>query len=228
MDNALLKLLKSQLEEQPELLQEDMKMYFEELKDLRRRKFRKILSQQYTLETLGDYYKNMKKIECTNAEKLKLQTAKAHKNLYLFITINPKPEIKFDVFHKKMEKLVNRNIFKKGMYVLEQRGTTIEDAGKGFHCHMLCTRNLDYKPCKVSACIRNTCKTLCNANDRRVLNIQFIGEEFMEDKRNYVLGHNKTGEGKSEKQDMDVHWRKKNNLKLYYNDAHESQTQTSS
>ncbi len=99
MDNALLKLLKSQLEEQPELLQEDMKMYFEELKDLRRRKFRKILSQQYTLETLGDYYKNMKKIECTNAEKLKLQTAKAHKNLYLFITINPKPEIKFDVFH---------------------------------------------------------------------------------------------------------------------------------
>ncbi len=219
MDNSLLQLIGKHYKNSPELMQDDMKLYFDELKDLKRRKFRKILEQQYKLETLGDFYKSTKKIEELNAQKMKLMTAKAHNNLFLFITVNPKPEITFEEFMKKMEKLINRNIFTNGLYVYEQRGSTEEDAGKGFHCHLLCERNLNYKPTKVVSCIKNTCKSLCNVKDKRLLNIQLIGEEFAQDKRQYIMGHNKTGEGKSVKQNIDTYWRKKNNLKEYYKDA---------
>ncbi len=219
MDNSLLQLIAKHHKSNPDLMQDDMKLYFDELKDLKRRKIRKILEQQYKLETLGEFYKETRKIENKNAQQLKVETAKAHNNLFLFITINPKPDIPFDVFAKKMDKLVNRNIFQDGIYVYEQRGSTKEDAGKGFHCHMLCTRNLNYKPTKVVSCIKNTCKSLCNVKDKRLLNVQLIGEEFMKDKREYIMGHNKTGEGKSVKQDIDKYWRKKNNLKEYYKDA---------
>lgn len=220
MNNSLLQTIQTHLANSPELMQEENKMYFEELKDLRRRKYRKILEQQYYLGTLGNFYSDMLKIEKKNAQEKKLMTAKAHNNLFLFITVNPKPDTPFEEFKKKMEKLAKRNIFTNALYVYEQRGKTEEDAGKGFHCHMLCQRNLNYKPTKVVSCIRNTCKSLCNVKDSRVLNIQLIGEEFMKDKRAYILGHNKTGEGKSVKQDIDTYWRKKNNLNPVYNDAH--------
>jgi len=58
--------------------------------------------------------------------------------------------------------------------------------------------------------------------DKRVLNIQLIGEEFAEDKRIYILGQNKTGEGKSVKQTIDQYWRKKNNLNSTYKDANQA------
>lgn len=219
MDNSLLQLIATHYVDSPESMQDDMKLYFEEKKDLKRRKFRKILEQQYHLGTLGKFYQEMLKIENKNVEDKKLMTAKAHNNLFLFITVNPKPEIPFNDFKNKMEKLAKRNIFEDALYVYEQRGKTEHDAGSGFHCHMLCTRNLNYKPTKVVSCIQNTCKSLCNVKDSRVLNIQKIGEQFAEDKRNYILGHNKTGEGKSVKQDIDKYWRKKNNLNPFYKDA---------
>lgn len=219
MDNSVLELIKAQYKNDTQCMQNHIDLYFDELEALKRRKMRKILEQQYYLETLGDFMKNMKKIEEKNHKKKKIVTAKAHNNQYCFITINPKPTVKLVDFQKKMEKLVNRSIFTGGMYVLEQRGDTKETAGKGFHCHMLCTRNLDYKPFKVASCIKNTCKTLCNVKDSRLCNIQHIGDEFYIDKREYILGHNKTGENKSKKQDIDIYWRKKNNLSQYYKDA---------
>lgn len=222
MDNSLLQLITTHYKDSPELMQEYSQMFFEEKKDLQRRKIKKILEQQYYLGTLGNLFNGMLKIENDNAQKKKRMTAVAHNNLFLFITVNPKPKIPFEDFKKKMEKLANRNIFNNALYVYEQRGSTEEEAGKGFHCHMLCERNLNYKPTKVVSCIKNTCKSLCNVKDKRVLNIQLIGEEFMNDKRQYILGHNKTGEGKSVKQNIDEYWRKKNNLNNHYKDAQEA------
>lgn len=222
MDNSLLQLITTHYKDSPELMQEYSQMFFEEKKDLQRRKIKKILEQQYYLGTLGNLFNGMLKIENDNVQKKKRMTAVAHNNLFLFITVNPKPKIPFEDFKKKMEKLANRNIFNNALYVYEQRGSTEEEAGKGFHCHMLCERNLNYKPTKVVSCIKNTCKSLCNVKDKRVLNIQLIGEEFMNDKRQYILGHNKTGEGKSVKQNIDDYWRKKNNLNNHYKDAQEA------
>ena len=134
MDNSLLHLIQKHTGYSMDIMQESMTMYFEERKDLKRRKIRRILEQQYQLETLGDLERGMLKIEQSNALKYKLKTAKAHNNLFLFITVNPKPDIPFDKFMTKMEKLANRNIFTTALYVFEQRGVTTESAGKGFHC----------------------------------------------------------------------------------------------
>ena len=88
--------------------------------------------------------------------------------------------------------------------------------GKGFHCHLLCKRNLNYKPFRVSQCIQNTCKDLIkNPKDNKLLNIQHIGEDFAADKIIYML-EQKTGEGKDQKQLIDKIFREKNNLNIVY------------
>ena len=83
----------------------------------------------------------------------------------------------------------------------------------------LTKRNLNYKPCKVAVCVRNTCKSLVsNPKCNNLVNVQFCGENWAEDKKEYILGKKK-GEGKDIKQDFDKIWREKNNLKEYYKDA---------
>ncbi len=215
--NELCKIFKDHLTQ--ENFFKHYEIYFEELKELKKRKIKKILEQQYQLESLGEMLKDMKGLEEKNKVLLKEKTAKEHNNSHLWITINPQPEIKLCDFIKKIKKLVERKIFTNYLYVLEQRGKTEEEQGKGFHAHILAKRNLNYKPFKTHECIRNTCKTLVkNHKDNRTINIQNIGEEFAEDKKEYILG-TKTGEEKDIKQQIDIIWRKNNNLNKYYNDG---------
>lgn len=194
-------------------------LYLEELKELKKRKFRKILEQEFQLETLGEFQKGLNQIIQGNKQLLKERTSKLHNNGWIWITINPKPSITLDYFRKKVEKLVNRNLFTEVCYVYEQRGTTLKESGKGFHAHILAKRNLDYKPFKVAQCIQNTCKTLVkNVKNNNLLNIQHIGEDYKKDKMDYILGE-KTGDGKDQKQLIDIQWRKKHNISIYYNAA---------
>lgn len=214
----LFKLIKNSYANNAQQLNRNVGIYYEELTELRRRHFRKILEMQYHLETLGNPYSDMKKMEHLLTDELKVKTAKAHNNLYVWITINPKPGVPFLKFSQKVEKLVKRAIFTDYFYVYEQRGNDMESLGKGFHTHILATRNLNYKPSKVAKNVRNSCKTLVgNPNSNEQVNIQFIGEEYYADKLEYITGQNKTGEGKDKKQMMDIIWRQKNNLKVYYN-----------
>jgi len=195
----------------------EQKLYYDELKELKRRHFRKILEQEYYLETLGDYYKEMKQIEEKNVDLIRERVAISHNNLYVWVTINPKSDITLEVFKRKMEKLAHRKIFTEAKYVFEQRGTDEQTLGNGMHCHLLARRNLSYKPFKVKECIQNTCKGIVgNVKSSNLVNVQNIGEEFAKDKLEYILG-TKTGEGKDQKQKMDPIWRKKNNIAIYYN-----------
>lgn len=212
----------------PHLFHKHYELYFEERKELKKRKIRKILEQQYILESLGEMMKDVKKLEFKNQVLLKEKTAKEHNNSHLWITVNPKPSIKLNDFINKIEKLVKRKIFTEYMYVLEQRGNTEEDQGKGFHAHILAKRNLNYKPFKTHECIRNTCKHLVkNKKCNKTINIQNIGSEFAEDKKEYILGE-KLGEGKDEKQEIDIIWRKNNNLNKYYNGSTQTQEKSDS
>lgn len=200
--------------------------YYDELSDLRNRKIKKLLEYEYQLETLGDSYKEMKLLEQSYKEQIKIKTAKAHNNLYCWITINPKPSVTFQDFKKIIEKIVKRTIFTDYLYVYEQRGVDMETLGSGFHSHILATRNLNYKPSKVARNVRNSCKKLVgDINSNNQVNIQFIGEEYAADKKEYILGL-KTGEGKDIKQQMDIIWRQKENLNVYYN-AQKAQGNTS-
>lgn len=158
--SKLLKLMHETNSENLEEWHKYNKIYLEEKSEMTKRKFRKILEQEFQLETLGKFQTGLKKIIKDNNLKLKEQVAIENNNGYIWIIVNPKLKIEFEYFRKKIEKLVDRKLFVDVCYVFEQRGTNIEESGKGFHAHILAKRNLNYKPTKCKACIQNTCKDL--------------------------------------------------------------------
>lgn len=103
---------------------------------------KRLMKMEYEAECLGEKYIKIKAYENTLRETKKELTAKEHNNGYCFITINPKPDVSLDTFKKQVEKAVNRNMFVQVRYVYEQRGTNMDEAGKGFHTHILAKRNL--------------------------------------------------------------------------------------
>jgi len=190
-------------------------LYRKEMDELTKRKIKQILEQQFTLGTLGNFNLSLKEIIETNKEKIKEQTAKEHNNGWLFITVSPKPTIKFRDFERKITKLVNRKMFTNVEYAYEQRSS---DPTKfhGYHVHILAKRNLLYKPFNCKKNIKNTCKDLVgNLHSNQQLNIQVIGEDFASDKREYFTGV-KTGEGKEQKQVVDKIWRDSLDIKPVY------------
>ena len=210
-----------------EVITECWKWQREEFKKFVALKYKQNLSMKYDLELLGE---DLAKLKAENLELKQLQkeqTARDNHNQYVFITVNPRPNVEFDVFRDTCIKFSQRKMFSKTWLVFEQRGSTEEELGKGFHAHIECERNLDYKPSQIT---RNTENTFKNIVDMKVkkhtLTIQHHGEDFHKDKLEYIEGV-KTGEGKDEKQIMDVKFREKNNLNVcykYYAEKEQSQT----
>lgn len=201
-------------------------IHITESNDLIQRKFRKILSQEYELERSGPFLKHIKTIQEENDLKIRENRAIKYNNTHLWITINPKSSVSLADFQKFIAKIANKTCFTDYLYVLEQRGTLdseeITSIGKGMHCHLLVKRNINYKPCKCITNIRNSAKRIVgNINHKNQLYIVTIGLDFAKDKKDYILGKNKTGVGadgvaKIVKQDADVIWRAKNNIDPYY------------
>ncbi len=194
------------------------KLHMEESEELIRIKFKKILSQEYQLERMGLFAKKLQELETQNAVLLKQKQAFKKQNSHLFITINPKPGVKLEDFTKVCHKISKKTCFNKVLYVFEQRGT-IEgcDIGKGFHCHLLIERNLNYKPTKCITNIKSSLKKFVgNVQNHAQLNFKIIGKEFALDKKKYIMGINKTGEGKDAKQLADIKWRFDRNIAPFY------------
>lgn len=191
-------------------------LFNEEKIELRKRKFRKILEQEYQLEKLGPLFSKLKSMENTYAQELKEKTAEAHQNGYCWCTINPKEGISFDNFRKKIEKIVKYSCFKGHAYVFEQRGTVKEgNIGKGFHAHLLFSRNLSYKPKDLEQRIRRGCKGIVgNVNNNNFINLAKIGKDYAIDKYKYMTASKKLE--KQEKQIGDIQFRKIHNLRKIY------------
>lgn len=197
-------------------------MIHNELTELKKRKVRKILEQEYLLDNIDKFSTSLKKIEELNRDKLKVKLAKKNNNGYMFVTINPKEGYSLANFKKKVEKISKKTCFADVLYVYEQRGLLQDKSlGKGFHAHMLIKRNLNYKPIKLIQNIKNSCKKVVgNINADYCLNFQVVGEDYALDKKEYILGK-KTGEDehgtkKCDKQEADIFWRDINKLESYY------------
>jgi len=212
--NILLGEKPEDLEEIKEYL-EGRELYNKAVEQFKSKKIEKIVALEYQAELLGDKMKKVKEYENHVKALIKSQTAEKHNNDYVFVTINPNPDIDFATFRDKVEKYVKRNMFLDYRYVYEQRGATEEQAGKGYHAHVLLKRNLDYKPSKIIVNTKNSFKGITQVNNPQILNIQIIGKEFMLDKNEYITGV-KTDEGKDEKQAVDKLWREQNNLQAVY------------
>lgn len=187
-----------------------------QFKNWEAKQVQRIISLEYECGMLGEKWENIKEYEKSLVSTKKEMIANKHNNTYCFITVNPKNTILLSTFIKSIEKSVHRNIFTDYRYVYEQRGNSESEVGKGFHCHMLVKRNLDYKPSKVSSLLQNTFKDIVgDSKNNSLLNIQHIGSDFAKDKDEYMNGV-KTGEGKDKKQQMDIIWRLKEKLESVY------------
>ena len=184
-----------------------IKLYEKELDDLTARKMKLILEQEFTLGNLGKMHNDMKIHIKTNALLIKEKLAKEHQNGWMFITINPKPDVQFNQFFKLVQKLAERKMWNSTTWAYEQRASNEAKAGHGFHVHMLCKRNLNYKPTHCKRNIKAGCKKLVGSVENNAqLNIQIIGDDYAKDKLEYFTGI-KTGDGKEAKQIIDKIWR---------------------
>ncbi len=181
-----------------------------------KKRFQMIMKQEYELEQLGKVAKAMYNYEINNKKLLKEKLSKKKCNGYVWITINPKPDVTLQAFKKLIKKIVLKTCFTDYLAVLEQRGTIEEKLGSGFHAHILFKRNLNYKPAKCITNLKNSCKNYVgNINNQHQFNYKVIGEDFAKDKKIYILGQNKTGDGKQPKQAADRIWRQKENIDEY-------------
>lgn len=225
MQSLLNVILSSVKEESPKeqisFFEKYNELHMQESEDLIRRKFRKILSQEYQLERMGTFAKKLLHLETQNDMLIKKKHAIKNNNTHMFITINCwTDKVSLETFVTKCHKIAKKTCFKNVLYVFEQRGTIESgDVGKGYHCHLLVERNLNYKPSKLCDNTKQSCsKIVKNVKSKNMLNFQIIGSEFAKDKKNYIIGQNKTGDSKDLKQLGDIQWRQQKKLKSFYGD----------
>ncbi len=194
----------------------DMKIIYEE--EFRNRKT--IIKNKIKENTLTEIYPHLTKCHSTytEAEKIREKNKKQRKG-FLFITISPMDENYGEKFINEIKSIFSWSWVNEMYFVLEQRGDTEEDMGRGAHTHILIT-DWDNEPSKAEKQILEKFKKYVSPNLygkklKEVINFQTKKFEWLGDKMEYILGK-KTDEGKPEKQTIDKLWRKKNNYENYY------------
>jgi hypothetical protein len=141
-----------------------------------------------------------------------LKNIELNKEWY-FLTINPRPDITLQEFMKTIQKAVLKRWITYYIFVIEQRGENEEELGKGFHTHIIFNKGI--KHCKVVLEMANTFKKMCDTSNYHLFNLKNIGDEEKKRKIEYITGCKKD-EQKHLKQQMDIIFRKRENLKSYY------------
>jgi len=135
---------------------------------------------------------------------------------YVFLTINPNAYITLTDFINKMNKLMSKIWITNYLYVFEQRGETLADLGKGFHFHLILEKPKGKPYSHLIRELSNSANTVCDTSNFHFFNLKSISEEECQRKIIYITGR-KADAQKHLKQDMDIVWRKQNNLLSFYN-----------
>lgn len=143
---------------------------------------------------------------------------------YAFITINPTEDITLEQIHTVMQRVFNKKWMTLAIYVIEQRGITLDELGKGMHIHLLVHRN-GQAFSDVFREIANTVKHICNVELGRANKWQYgayqcqkTTNKFLKNRLTYMLGKKKYTEDnqKDIKQYYDKIFREKFNLQDFY------------
>jgi len=131
---------------------------------------------------------------------------------YMWLTINPKPDITLRDFIRAIDQFKELKPIDSYRYVYEQRGSTEEEKGKGFHLHMLIKRH--GKPFLLTNAIHRIFDKMVGIPDKHIVEV-WIDKHQLEEKGVYLQG-NKSGKDKLVKSQMDVVWRVENGLEQIY------------
>lgn len=133
------------------------------------------------------------------------------KTPYVFITINPKPGSDLLRFMDTIEKAIHKKWISEYYYTLEQRSETEDNAGDGFHTHILLYRD-GKRPSEISREFHSTFKEY--VGNTKHINIKYIPEKDYDNVLAYIKGE-KTDD-KMEKVNIDRIWRSMMGLKQFY------------
>lgn len=194
-----------------EISENEMKITKIAYDEFLKQKIKTNLNIQYELDLISPYCTFLRE----QREELRQRQASKMGTLWLWLTISPKNDIDFETFRDKISTFAQRKMFDDHIYVFEQRGKTVETAGEGFHAHLLLKRNMKYKQNKIISNSKNTFKKITNVENHDIFNFHWCPEEYLNDKMEYILG-TKTGKEKDIKQEIDIVFRQKKNLKEYY------------
>lgn len=132
----------------------------------------------------------------------------------VFITVNPRSDVSLKIFKDTLVKATSKSWITNYIYVIEQRGETEDELGKGMHAHILLFKGKK----KLSELVRemgNTFKKLLDVSNSSLLNIQGCKDDDVDKRLNYMLGK-KQDENKHLKQEMDILYRQLNALEHHY------------
>lgn len=191
----------------------DYEIYKQCVREFKKRKYLQLIKMDYQQNLI---MKDIKAIEDQTRENLLKYKAEKRLDRYIFLTINP-PDNKLTPHEllKICKKAMSRKFIEKYHFVIEQRGMTIDENGKGMHAHLLFARNINYKPAVIKRDLKNTFKKCYNKINDSNFNFKKCGQEFYKARLSYIKG-NKTGDNKTEKMSIDDHFRNKFNLKKIY------------
>lgn len=141
------------------------------------------------------------------------------KSDYCFITVNPRPGSSLTEFKTALDKSVKKSFIKKSLYVIEQRGETMEELGNGFHAHILVNKG-DYRYSHTKREFASTFKKFCDTTKSSCFNVKSCKEKDIRNRQNYMIGR-KADPAKWLKQDMDIIFRKNHYFQSYYGELFE-------
>lgn len=147
-------------------------------------------------------------------EDRKKKDAETVKSEYSFIMINPHPQASLTEFKQTLDKAMKKTFIKKSLYVIEQRGESMEELGKGFHAHILINKG-DHRFSHMSREFANTFKKLCDVSNPHCFNVSLCKPTDLYKRQNYMISR-KSDATKWIKQDFDVIFRKERFLQPYY------------
>lgn len=135
---------------------------------------------------------------------------------FIFVTVNPNPQITLLDFINKMNKLMSKKWITNYLYVFEQRGENLAEIGKGFHFHLILQKPKTKAYTHIYRELGNSANSVCDSSNFNFFNCKAISNEEKERKIIYLTGR-KADSSKWLKQDMDIIFRQKNNLQIHYN-----------
>lgn len=138
--------------------------------------------------------------------------------IHYFLTMRPHPLITYEEFIRVVKDIFKKKWLKDYVYVIEQSGINEDECGNGFHLHAIIKRH-DKRPSEFIREIKSTVSKLGDV-DKGLLDIEGIynNENGLRNRMNYILGSKKSNEvnNKELKQNMDIIFRQKKELKDYY------------
>lgn len=143
------------------------------------------------------------------------------KTRHLFVTVNPRPEVSVSDFVTKCHKLVQKQWIEAYEFVVEQRGDTDDEVGRGMHAHFIVRKPLTKGFAQCRRECASTMSSVCDTENYCIFNVKGLkADSDVSKARDYIRGLKDVSGDKSYKAQRvlnDKKFRQEHGLSPLYN-----------